>query len=217
MTGDKVFGRYLAEIVMKVAESLLAAIVGHPASDNIVVRLMRQEPDDAEAFREVFDSRILFAASEDSISIPESWWRLPSPLHDESVYRANRAKCREIIASRAQHSSASAIVRARLTNHFDRQISGEMHNRPPPTQAAIAQSMHVTPRTLIRHLQKENMSYKNMLEELRRDYAQALLANARLTVADVGEILGYAEPANFGRAFRRWFDCSPAAWRHGGK
>ncbi len=214
VTGDGAFTYYLAEIIMKVAESLLAAILGHPASDNIVVRLMRHEPEDASQFHEVFAARVLFGENENSISIPESWWRLPSPLHDESVYRANSAKCREIITARAQHSSAPAIVRARLKNHFDLQISGELRYEAPPTQTEIAHAMHVTTRTLIRHLQKDNVSYKNILEELRREYAQTLLSNARLTVADVGEILGYAEPANFGRAFRRWFDCSPAVWRH---
>ena len=83
----------------------------------------------------------------------------------------------------------------------------------PPTQETVAATMHLTNRTLIRRLKKEGSSYKEILEELRRDYAQTLLGNARLTVADVGELLGYKEPANFGRAFRRWLGISPAQWR----
>ena len=84
---------------------------------------------------------------------------------------------------------------------------------PPPTQEAIAAAMHLTTRTLIRRLKKEGSAYKEILEELRRDYAQTLLGNARLTVADISVLLGYREPANFGRAFRRWFGSSPAHWR----
>jgi AraC-like DNA-binding protein len=77
--------------------------------------------------------------------------------------------------------------------------------------------MHLTPRTLIRRLNEEQQSYKSILRDLRREYARALLANAALTVAEAGEILGYREPANFGRAFRAWYGTSPSAWRRSGQ
>jgi AraC-like DNA-binding protein len=213
VTGDAQYGRFLAEIVLKVGESLLSAILGHPVSENIVVGLTRPAPAAADDFIAAYDAKVVFGAAADSISIPASWWRLPSPLHDESMYWANIAKCRELIASREQHSSASHIVRTQLSSHFDRQIAGEGEPLSPPTQELVAAKMHLTTRTLIRRLKKEGSSYKDILEALRRDYAQTLLGNARLTVADVGELLGYKEPANFGRAFRRWFGVSPAAWR----
>jgi AraC-like DNA-binding protein len=213
VTGDAEFARSLAEIVLKVVESLLAAILGHPVSDNVVVSLMRPRPATADEFIAAYDAQVLFDASSNSISIPAIWWRLPSPLHDESMYWANIAKCRELITSREQLSSAAVIVRTHLRNHFDRQIAGESAQLAPPTQEAVAAAMHLTTRTLIRRLKKEGSAYKEILEELRRDYAQTLLGNARLTVADVGDLLGYKEPANFGRAFRRWFGSSPANWR----
>jgi AraC-like DNA-binding protein len=213
VTGDAGFARSLAEIVLKVVESLLAAILGHPVGDNVIVSLMRPPPVAADEFIAAYDAQVLFDATSNSISIPAIWWRLPSPLHDESMYWANIAKCRELITSREQLSSAVVIVRTHLRNHFDRQIAGESAHTAPPTQEAVAGAMHLTTRTLIRRLKKEGSAYKVILEELRRDYAQTLLGNARLTVADVAELLGYKEPANFGRAFRRWFGSSPAAWR----
>lgn len=213
VTGDADFARSLAEIVLKVVESLLAAILGHPVGDNVVVSLMRPTPAAVDEFIEAYDAQVLFDATSNSISIPVIWWRLPSPLHDESMYWANIAKCRELITSREQQSSAVVIVRTHLRIYFDRQIAGESEHMPPPTQEAVAAAMHLTTRTLIRRLKKEGSSYKEILEELRRDYALTLLGNARLTVANVGELLGYKEPANFGRAFRRWFGSSPANWR----
>jgi AraC-like DNA-binding protein len=213
VTGDADFARSLAEIVLKVVESLLAAILGHPVGDNVVVSLTRPEPAAADEFIEVYDAHVVFGATSNSISIPAIWWRLPSPLYDESMYWANIAKCRELITSREQLSSAAVIVRTHLRIHFDRQIAGDSDPVPPPTLEAVAAAMHLTTRTLIRRLKKEDTAYKEILEELRRDYAQTLLGNARLTVADISELLGYKEPANFGRAFRRWFGRSPAHWR----
>ena len=213
VTGDADFARSLAEIVLKVVESLLEAILGHPVGDNVVVSLMRPAPAAADEFIEAYNAQVRFDAAGNSISIPVIWWRLPSPLHDESMYWGNIAKCRELITSREQQSSAVVIVRTNLRIHFDHQIAGESEHMPPPTQEAIAAAMHLTTRTLIRRLKKEGSAYKEILEELRRDYAQTLLGNARLTVADISVLLGYREPANFGRAFRRWFGSSPAHWR----
>ena len=213
VTGDADYGRFLAEIVLKVGESLLAAILGHPVGDNVLLSLTRPVPAAVEEFTAAYNAKVVFNAAENSISVPASWWRLPSPLHEESTYWANIAKCRELIASREQSGSASLIVRTHLRSHFDRQIAREGEPVAPPTQEAVAELMHLTTRTLIRRLKKEGTAYKDILQQLRRDYAQTLLGNARLTVADVGELLGYKEPANFGRAFRAWFGSSPAAWR----
>lgn len=216
VTGDSQFSIFVAEIVLKVAESLLAAIFGYEVTDNVMVSLKRSLPEAPGEFYSAYSANLLFGASENSISIPVSWWRLPSPLYDESTYWANVAKCRELIASREQLGSAVLVVRTHLRNYFDRQIAGSTEQRVPPTLDQIAQVMHLTRRTLIRHLAKEDCSYRQILEDLRREYAQSLLGNARLTVAAVGELLGYGEAANFGRAFRRWFGQSPASWRHSG-
>jgi AraC-like DNA-binding protein len=40
-----------------------------------------------------------------------------------------------------------------------------------------------------------------------------LLRDRELTVADVAYTLGYEDPANFGRACRRWFGMAPGAYR----
>ena len=213
VTGDAVFAGFLAEIVLKVGESVMAAILGHPVSENVIVTLTRSPPAAVEEFSAAYDAKVVFDAVDNAIFVPQSWWRLPSPLYDEAMYWANIAKCRELIASRKRPDNASFIVRTHLRSHFDRQISAVAAYEPPPTQEVVAQRMYLTTRTLIRRLKKEGSAYKDILEALRREYAQTLLGEARLTVADVGELLGYKEPANFGRAFRRWFATSPAAWR----
>ena len=213
LTGDETFHRWISLLVLKVLESLIGAILGHPPGPNVLIRLAFKAPARAEELLEAYDAQVVFNTESYAISIPEAWRHLPSPLHDETIYRANVIKCREIIAAREQHGSAASVVRNLLCNHFDRIIAKDSERLAPPTQEALAASIHLTTRTLIRRLQGENSSYKEILEQLRREYACNLLRDARLNVADVGEIIGYREPANFGRAFRRWFGESPAAWR----
>jgi len=46
-----------------------------------------------------------------------------------------------------------------------------------------------------------------------RESAEALLRNPHFGVAEVSESLGYEDPANFGRACRRWFGMAPGRYR----
>ncbi|MGI9288212.1 MAG: helix-turn-helix domain-containing protein [Pseudomonadales bacterium] len=213
LTGDPDFSRWMSEIIFKIFESLLETILGHPVGKNVIVAFAHPPPAMADELIAAYDATVIFNAEVNSISVPVAWHRLPSPLYDESGYRANLAKCRETVAARERNNNPEFVVRMLLSNHFDRVIAGELERSAPPTQDNIAAEMHLSTRTLIRHLQREGTAFKKILEALRREYAQTLLHNARLTVADVGELLGYGEPANFGRAFRRWYGTSPAAWR----
>ncbi len=212
-TGEADFAEWLVEVVLKVVEELLSAILGHRVGKNVLVSFAHPQPRDCAQLRSGFDSTVVFDADENSIAVPLAWRHLPSPLYDESVYRANVIKCREQIAAREQAGSVAVAVRNRLSNHFDTQLLHAGEAVAAPTLEEVAESMHLTPRTLIRKLRREQTAYKTVLETLRREYAERLLQDARLKVADIAEILGYREAANFTRAFKRWYGESPAAWR----
>ena len=213
VTGDAVFARWLAEIVLKIMESLLTAILGHPVGQDVYIHFAHNAPDGAEDLTAQYQGKVTFGALESSLSVPESWLRVSSPLHDEPIYRANMISCREIIASRESLTNIAVVVQDLLTDHFDQQAAGGAVQRAPPTLDEVAQRLHSTPRTLIRRLKLEGATYRSIVESLRSDYAARLLREERLNVAQIGEILGYSDPANFGRAFRRWHGVSPAGWR----
>ncbi len=213
VTGEPDFARWMTEVILKIVELLLATILGHAVGKNVLISFMHAAPTDSARLIAAYDATVIFDAPENAIAVPLAWRQLPSPLHDESVYRANVIRCRELITAREQVGSTALAVRNRLCNHFDTQMLPTGKPCPPPTLEQVADAMHLTSRTLIRKLQREHSAYKDILETLRRDYAERLLQDARLKVADVAEILGYREAANFSRAFRRWYGTSPAAWR----
>lgn len=82
-----------------------------------------------------------------------------------------------------------------------------------PSPERMASLLFMTPRTFRRHLQQQGSSYRQLLEEARRRDACRLLQNPDLEIRQIGELLGYADPANFTRAFRAWTGESPREWR----
>jgi AraC-like DNA-binding protein len=202
-----------AEMVLRNMETLASTILGRSPADEMVIYLARNPEGLSQDLIDAFESRLILGGGQNALSIPASWWRWTSPLHDESSYLGNLSKCRELMIARQEQASFAHRVRAVLRAYFDAQVAGQGEIGPLPSLNSIAAGMHLTPRTLIRRLQAEDQSYKEILRDLRREYARSLLRSARLSVAEVGECLGYREPANFGRAFKNWYGTSPAAWR----
>jgi len=79
----------------------------------------------------------------------------------------------------------------------------------------IAKKMHTTSRTLRRKLTAEGSSFQQLKDNNRRDSAINLLADNRVSIADVGRRIGFTETPAFTRAFKQWTGLSPGAYRKG--
>lgn len=77
----------------------------------------------------------------------------------------------------------------------------------------LARALHLSERTLKRRLQAEGTSLRALQAEARRSQALALLADARLSLGEVAERLGFADLSSFSQAFKRWEGVSPRAYR----
>ncbi len=71
-----------------------------------------------------------------------------------------------------------------------------------------AEELGVSVRTLQRRLGEEGSSFSRVLDELRRDLSNELLADRSISVSEVAFMLGYSEPSAFQRAYRRWWGVS---------
>lgn len=70
----------------------------------------------------------------------------------------------------------------------------------------------VSRRTLQRNIQREGVSFRDLTELSRKQQAQRYLAQG-YPLDRVAALLGYQQSAQFYRAFRQWFGCSPARFR----
>jgi AraC-like DNA-binding protein len=68
-------------------------------------------------------------------------------------------------------------------------------------------------RSLGRGLAAEGTSYRELLDQLRRETAARHLADDRVAIAEVAFLLGFADLSAFYRAFKRWTGRTPAEFR----
>jgi AraC-like DNA-binding protein len=78
----------------------------------------------------------------------------------------------------------------------------------------IARLFAMHRRTLNRRLSAEGTGFRRVMDTVRFELACRLLADPRMTFAQVAAALKYSEPSAFTRAFRRWSGGqTPTAWR----
>lgn len=82
-----------------------------------------------------------------------------------------------------------------------------------PDLEAVAARLHMSSRTLKRRLRAQRRSFQQLLDDARLARATSLLRDPGVSVEQVAIELGYADPANFTRAFRRWTGEPPSAFR----
>ncbi|MBK9520163.1 MAG: AraC family transcriptional regulator [Rhodocyclaceae bacterium] len=80
--------------------------------------------------------------------------------------------------------------------------------------AVVAKVLHVSSRSLQRHLTHQSTSFSRMLDAVRADLALKYLRQSELAVADIAEILGFSETSALTRAFSRWYGHSPRRERN---
>ena len=82
-----------------------------------------------------------------------------------------------------------------------------------PDLDQAAETLHLHPRTLRRHLKSEGTSWRALTNEVRSTLAAELLSHVGLSVEELADRLGYSETAAFTRAFIRWFGVPPSTYR----
>ena len=80
-------------------------------------------------------------------------------------------------------------------------------------QQKVADRLHRSTSTLQRQLSAEGLTYRDVLDDTRRELAEAYLRERRHTLAQIAFLLGFADQGNFARAFKRWTGMSPRQFR----
>lgn len=79
---------------------------------------------------------------------------------------------------------------------------------------SVAEALGTEPRTLQRRLRVEGSSFRDLVDQWRRDRALVLVTQTKMPLSEVAENLGYSDQSTFSTAFKRWFLETPLKVRN---
>ena len=124
-------------------------------------------------------------------------------MADPQTAQSTKTICEQLLARIGEQAGLVSRVRA-----FILQQNGGF-----PSLEAAADHFCVSSRTLRRELQTAGTTYQKVLDDVRSNIAMQYLKTTRKPVYDIALELGFNDPSNFGRAFRRWTGRSPNSFR----
>lgn len=168
-------------------------------------RILRRgpEPPYFQRFRASIPVPVVYGADEDALLLPVSRLALPIRFSDDELAARSRAKCEEALRRLTEDAGFACRVRRVI----------ETSHPFPPKLARVAGTLFVSERTLKRRLHEEHASFQNLVDQVRLERAGDLLTNTGMNLSQIADALGYADAANFTRAFKRWTGTSPSHYR----
>ena len=80
-------------------------------------------------------------------------------------------------------------------------------------EAEIADALNMSLRSLQRKLEEQGVSYSRLLDDTRRVLGMQYVRSPEYSLNEIAYLLGFTEPANFSRAFKRWYGQPPSQLR----
>ncbi len=161
-------------------------------------------PDDIPAFERTFGCPVESTASWNGISVARDAWRLPLRRRDPVLGRMLQAQADDVLARLPARTGLALEVQRALTTR----VAGA-----DTRIAALAPQLAMSARTLQRRLAAQGVSYRDLLDDARKEAAGRYVSQSVLSIAEIAYLVGFSEPAPFHRAFKRWYGTTPQLYR----
>ncbi|WP_419812919.1 AraC family transcriptional regulator [Bacterioplanoides sp.] len=195
--------RMLCDVFVVNFTSLGRFLTGQADMQPIEVRLNHPKPDYADQYQRYFDCPVLFDQPRTELILNPSLLDMPLIMADQATANMAESQCAEILNRLGPKEGIAAKVRRILL-----QNPGQF-----PAVDIVASHLATSTRTLSRSLQELGTSYQRILDEVRKEMAIEYLRNSGLPIEEVAALVGYSDPSNFRKAFRRWTGHAPSYYR----
>jgi AraC-like DNA-binding protein len=177
-------------------------LMGQQEELSAVIKLAYSPPDKPAEYEKLLGVPVLFNQPYNQICLPE--FLLESPVSTANAISRGLAEteCEKLLAQLDHGQDLVTQIRHQLEKI-----------QAFPTLPLMAKALNSSPRTINRQLAQLNTSYQHTIDEARREKAIELLDIPSISIEQISVTLGYNDPSNFGRAFRRWLGQSPRAYR----
>jgi AraC-like DNA-binding protein len=160
-------------------------------------------PPHGEVYPLLFPGPVSFEAERAHLTMDARYLALPLPRDDRDL---------RVMLAHALPLTVLPYRRDRLlvqrVRRFLSEHPGESHRAD-----AIARHLHVSLRSLHRHLREEGASLQRIKDDVRRERAETLLVRTGDPVKQVARAVGFSDEKAFARAFKSWTGETPRGFR----
>jgi AraC-like DNA-binding protein len=194
---------FIIDILIAACHELVSMFDAEVAKD-VIYYLDYPRPDNQAVYDGYISGKLHFEYPYNRISIPEDFCYRPLPMRNPAAVNQAEGELQKFLESvNNQHQQLLLSIKELLTRR-----AGEI-----PSFEAVAEHLHVSRRTLNRRLGAIGTSYKEIVSDIRKRQAVEYLSGTRFSIDEIAYRLGYREPSNFSKAFRRWTGLSPSEYR----
>lgn len=165
------------------------------------------EPAFADEWKVIFSPQIRFDQDQTSISFATTTLALPNIRNERTLKRFLRDAPSNFLVKYRNSDGVTASIRRHLK---------ALSPLSWPGFDLLAKEMHTSTSSLRRRLEEEGQFYRSIKDDLRYDLALDHLSHSALTISEIAQELGFAEPSAFHRAFQKWAGANPDAYRRRG-
>lgn len=165
------------------------------------IHFTHDEPPYRSEYDRIFGVPLVFGSDRNALLLASDAWLAqqgPAPSPYMAAILRERAE-----ALLEELDAASSVRRA-----VERLLPSLLHSGDGRMEA-VARRLGVSRATLFRRLRAEGTSFERLLDDVRRRLGLDYVVEKRLPVGEAAYLLGFAEPASFSRAFKRWTGKSP--------
>ncbi|MGI9294358.1 MAG: AraC family transcriptional regulator [Pseudomonadales bacterium] len=199
-SGNLALDRILVERDLACGALLLEEAFGRPIPFQ-KVNFALPEPDNTEIYLNIFRCPVKFEQQRHEMRIDTRVLNMRLPTADPLAKAFYEAQCATMSNALKQPFSYSVTTRDKL-----------LRTTPIPTLEQMAETMHMTPRTLQRRLKDEDARYSELLQDARLLRAEEYLAGGATPIDRIANALGFMDAAAFSHAFKKWTGLSPSSW-----
>jgi AraC-like DNA-binding protein len=192
----------ISDVAALAGFNFVREILGTHQLVDLEVLLCRSEPGSLAPYHEAFGVNLHFNAEQTAVVMPRSWLDKPVPGADPGRRTALQGLVRSFwgvgdldIVTQVRRAVRICLVRGHVS------------------APVVARELGLGGRTLQRRLNDSGRGFQGLLDQTRCEYAKQMLANTRLGVAEIANIVGFKDHSILTRSFIRWVGVTPSGWR----
>lgn len=193
------------ELGMAILQQFSLQLVGRSLNINHVhfAHSLRGGAANLKMYEQFFGCPVLFDQPCSVFSFPASTLNIPIEKPDKALL--------DILQQQAEQALNSMPSTDIFLQQAQRKLI-ELCQLGEPTLAQLARQLHLSSRTLQRRLMQHEVSFQQLLDEVRQQLCRQYL-HQHVPLSDIAQLLGYSDQSAFTRAYKRWTGNTPLQQR----